>query len=266
MSFAPGPGFAQGRGCEGPACSQAQVPRVLQLPAWAPAPFPSPLGGFRLSAKRLGRKGQVVRPRLRAGLGRPPRLLHLPLRPDSHHPGRTSRRRARDSATGATRESWYPSCRASTGSTGPASHAPLRTGPASCLPPASSSCPARARGVSLLGPEDALGRERPGAPPAGEGHRGGCDKDGGETEEQLGHLERAGPRQAEGQRRGARLGEGPGARSRPEGAIGRRLSAGRVLGRAEQGLEAGLVLAEPGRRDWLTQRVWAWFGPGAGLR
>lgn len=113
-------------------------------------PFPSPSGAS--GAPRSAPPSRVVC----VGL---PGFCICPWGPDSHRPVRTSPPLARRSATGAARENWRPSLRASTESTGPASHAPSRTGPVSCPLPASSSCPARARGVSLPGAEDALGRE-----------------------------------------------------------------------------------------------------------
>lgn len=78
----------------------------------------------------------------------------------SHHPGRTSRRPARSSTTGAAKEDWCPSCLASNGSTGPASRVPSRTGPTLCLRLGSSNCAAQARGVSLPAGEGSLGRGR----------------------------------------------------------------------------------------------------------
>lgn len=248
--------MAQGRGCEGPACAQPQVPGVLHLPAWVPAPFRCPVRGFRLSAGTWVGGVKLSAPcYAMVWLGTLGFCIYH-CGPDSHHPGRTSRRPARDSATGAARESWYPSCRASSGSTGPASRAPLRTGPASYPRPASSSCPARARGVSLPGAEDAPGWERPGAPSAGRGRRAGWGKDGGEAEKLLGHLERAGPKGLREKEVGLFLGMG----HRPDlgrrEPLGRRLSTGWALGLGERGLEAGP--AHP-----TGVRV---LDPGAGLR
>lgn len=132
----PCPWLALERGPECPLCAQHQAPpgrsplRPLpQLPLRDPAPpSPSPSGASGAPWVRW--------------------FECAPL-PDFLPPGRTSRRPARGSETGTTRESWLPSHRASTGSTGPASRAPSRTGPDSCPPRESSSCPARARRVSL---------------------------------------------------------------------------------------------------------------------
>lgn len=176
-----------------------------------------------------------------------PGFYTSPRDPDSHRPGRTSRRPVGGSATGAARESWCPSCLASTGSTGPASRAPSRTGPTSYPRPASSSCPARARGVSLPGAGDALGRRagrgarslepRPGALTSSGGSRGGLrQRQGREPGEQLGHLEWAAPRQLRDVEAGFVLGRGRGS------GAGQGLRARLVLGPPEQGLERGLLL------------------------
>lgn len=109
--------------------SQSPFRSLSQLPLWDPTlPFPSLWGASGAPWVRWFECARL---------------------PDFLPPGRTSRRPARGSETGTTRESWLPSHRASTGSTGPASRAPSRTGPDSCPPRESLSCPARARRVSL---------------------------------------------------------------------------------------------------------------------
>lgn len=129
--------------------------RVLpRPPPGDPGPLPVSVRGFRRASC------QVSAPPSRVVCVGLPGFCICPWGPDSHRPVRTSPPLARRSATGAARESWRPSPRASTESAGPASHAPSRTGPVSCPLPASSSCPARARGVSLPGAEGALGWER----------------------------------------------------------------------------------------------------------
>lgn len=69
-------------------------------------------------------------------------------------------------------------------------------------------------------------------------------KDGGEAAEQLGHLERAEPRWVEGQRGGGRRGEGPGARSQLEGAIGAAAERGAGSGTGGAGSRSGACSGE----------------------
>ena len=146
--------------------------------------------------------------------------------PDSHRSGRTSPRPARVSETGAARESWRPSHRASTGWTGPASCVPSRTGRISCPLPESSGYPARTRGVSLPSARAALGRRaaQKWGPRSraleGWGHRGGAGQAPARTGRgswgAVGHLEREELRRTEGH------GQGPLLRDRVEARSGRR--------------------------------------------
>lgn len=262
MSFHPGPGLLREE------C--ARVPPAPRVPGSAPRSSSATcLGPCRLSVSLTGFQASPGSDGSRFSFGprgwgwsgpAPQTSAPLPVVtcPNSYGLGRTSRRPARGSATGAARENWRPSLRASTGSTGPALRAPSRTGPTSCPPPASSSCPAQARGVSLRRAEGALGRERRAAGSLEQGT-------GGLTAERriregaaawtwrgswgaAGTL-RAGLRRAEGHRGGGRLGEGAGARSGPRGSSGtdaeRRASLGAWRGSLETRLLAGQL-----RQDW----------------
>lgn len=201
-------------------------------------PFPSPSGAAG---------GPRSAPPFRAVCTGLPGFCLCPRGPDSHRPGRTSPPPARRSATGAARGNWRPSLRASTKPAGPGSPAPSRTGPASCRLPASSGCPARARGVSLPGAEDALGRESgtrsavhgQGTEGWGGGERGAPARTGRGSWGAVGYGEREGLGRIEGYGSEVpfrdRVEPGPG-----QEPLGLRLSPGWVQRPAKQGLEGGL--------------------------